>query len=232
MNLDNYAPVLAFFAHPDDEILAAGGTIKKLTSRGVDVHIAIPATGIHSRRNIKSEVSRNSDYINLRKDCEKAMKALGIRSENIYLGKFLDNEMDKHTLLELVHWLEEIISNVKPKLIMTHHRFCTNIDHQYCYNAAIVASRPDTKSHISLLSGEVPSSTGYIKPTAWDPNFYVELTEDQIDSKIEAMETYEGEARPDPHPRSREVLKALAKVRGSEAGYSFAEAFILHKSFG
>ena len=232
MNLDNYAPVLAFFAHPDDETLAAGGTIKKLTSRGVDVHIAIPATGIHSRRNIKSEVSRNSDLINLRKNCEKAMIVLGIRSENIYLGKFLDNEMDKHTLLELVHWLEEIISNVKPKLIMTHHRFCTNIDHQYCYNAAIVASRPDTKSHISLLSGEVPSSTGYIKPTAWDPNFYVELTEDQIDCKIKAMETYKGEARSDPHPRSGEVLKALAKVRGSESGFYFAEAFMLQNGFG
>ncbi len=41
------------------------------------------------------------------------------------------------------------------------------------------------------------------------------------------METYKGEARPDPHPRSREVLKVLVKVRGSEAGFLFSEVFMI-----
>ncbi|MFH1421626.1 MAG: hypothetical protein ABIH42_02790 [Planctomycetota bacterium] len=45
------------------------------------------------------------------------------------------------------------------------------------------------------------------------------------------METYKGESRPDPHPRSREVLKALAKVRGSESGFYYAESFMIQKIF-
>ena len=232
INLNSYSPVLAFFAHPDDETLSAGGTMRKMSSLGIDTHIAIPVTGIHSRKNTQDELQRDSDLINLRKDCESAMKVLGVKSDNIYLGDFPDNEIDRHSLLELVHWLERIIADVKPKLIITHHRFCTNVDHQYCHSAAVIACRPGTENHISLLAGEVPSSTGYLKPTAWEPNFYVELTEDQVDSKIKAMKTYSGEARPDPHPRSGEVLKALAKVRGSESGFYFAEAFMIQNTFG
>ena len=198
---------------------------------GGEVHVAIPATGINSRRNTQEEKERDNDMNELRQDCEKAMAVLGIHPKNIYLGDFPDNEMDKHSLLELIHWLEEIIIKVKPDLILTHHRYCTNIDHQYCHDAVVVATRPGLNDHVTVLCGEVPSSTGYLKPVQWEPNCYIEVSENDVESKIKAMETYKGEARPDPHPRSREVLSALAKVRGSESGFYFAESFMVSKIF-
>ena len=139
--------------------------------------------------------------------------------------------MDKHSLFEAIHWLEKIVEQVKPDMIITHHRYCTNIDHQYCYEAAVVATRPG-KRHIALICGEVPSSTGYRRPVQWEPNLYVDVTGEDVEKKIVAMETYKGEVRPDPHPRSREVLRALAKVRGSDAGYLYAEAFMIQRVFG
>lgn len=223
--------VLTFFAHPDDETLAAGATIHKLTGLGSEVHVAIPSTGIHSRRNTQEETRREADLLELRQDCEKAMGVLGIDPGNIHLGHFPDNEMDKHSLLEIIHWLEGIIDEVKPDLVLTHHRYCTNIDHQYCHEAVVVATRPGPNDHITVLCGEVPSSTGYLRPAQWEPNCYVEVSQQNLESKIRAMETYKGESRPDPHPRSREVLRALAKVRGSEAGYFFAESFMVSKIF-
>ena len=42
---------------------------------------------------------------------------------------------------------------------------------------------------------------------------------------IEALECYEIEMRPFPHPRSTEAITALARVRGSHAGLTAAEAF-------
>jgi LmbE family N-acetylglucosaminyl deacetylase len=231
IDLKKYKRVLAFFAHPDDETLAAGAAIHKLSNLGVEVHIAIPATGIHSRRNTQNEDNRNEELGVLRDDCQNAMKILGIHPKHIYLGDFPDNEMDKHSLLELIHWLEEIITNIKPDLVLTHHRYCTNIDHQYCHEAVVVATRPGLNDHITVLCGEVPSSTGYLKPVHWEPNCYIEVSEKDVEAKIKAMETYKGEARPDPHPRSREVLRALAKVRGSEAGFYFAESFMISKIF-
>lgn len=232
MILQNYRNILTVFAHPDDETLAAGATIAKLSRNGAAVHIAIPATGIHSRRHISSPESRKDDLTELRKDCQKACAVLGISPANIYLGEFPDNEMDKHSLLKVIHWIEKIIDKVKPDLILTHHRYCTNIDHRYCHEAVVVATRPAVRSHVPILCGEVPSSTGYLKPVQWEPNFYIEVAEDDVELKIKAMETYKGEARPDPHPRSREVLWALAKVRGSESGFLFAEAFMIQRIFG
>ena len=231
IDLKNICKVLTFFAHPDDETLAAGATIKKLTDLGIEVHVAIPATGIQSRSNTQDKESLDLELIELRQDTEKALAILGIPSENIYLGDFPDNQMDKHTLLEVIHWLENIISNVKPDLILTHHRYCTNIDHQYCHDAVVVATRPGLNDHLTVLCGEVPSSTGYLKPVQWEPNLYIDISKDNLESKIIAMETFKGEARPDPHPRSREVLSALAKARGSESGFYFAESFMISKTF-
>ena len=42
---------------------------------------------------------------------------------------------------------------------------------------------------------------------------------------------FKDEVRPDPHPTSPEVLKALAKVRGSESGFMYAEAFMINKLY-
>ncbi|SVE30018.1 uncharacterized protein METZ01_LOCUS482872, partial [marine metagenome] len=44
--MKQYKKILTFFAHPDDETLAAGATINKLINLGSEIHIAIPATGI------------------------------------------------------------------------------------------------------------------------------------------------------------------------------------------
>jgi LmbE family N-acetylglucosaminyl deacetylase len=222
--------IMTFFAHPDDETLAAGATLKKFSDRGSEIFVAIPNTGINSRKHL-NESDRQKLLQQLREDTEDALRGLGVKKENILLGDFSDNEIDKHTLLELIHWIEPYIEQVKPDLILTHHRYCTNIDHQYCHEAIVVATRPGLNSHIPVLCGEVPSSTGYLKPVQWEPNLFIDISEAELDSKIRAMLTYKGEARPDPHPRSPEVLRALAKVRGSESGFFFAEAFMINKTF-
>ncbi|MBV6512835.1 MAG: hypothetical protein FMNOHCHN_02353 [Ignavibacteriaceae bacterium] len=227
----NFKKVLTFFSHPDDETLSAGATINKMIKNGTRVYVAIPNTGVHGRRNTVDAATRVQTLKALRKDTVHALSILGIKESDLFLGEFSDNEMDKHTLLELTHWLENIIQTVKPDAIFTHHRFCTNIDHQYCHEAAVVATRPSVHSHIPLFCGEVPSSTGYLRPAMWEPNFYVNVEKEDVEAKIRAMEAYKIEARPDPHPRSPEVLRALAKVRGAEGGFFFGEAFMIQKIY-
>ena len=222
--------ILSFFAHLDDETLAAGGTLKKLSSLNCNVFVAIPNTGINSRSNIEKG-KREKLLKDLKIDTIQALSILDVKKENIFFGEFSDNAIDKHCLLELIQWLEKIIDKVNPDIIFTHHRYCTNIDHQYCHQASIVACRPDISSHIDIICGEVPSSTGYLKPANWDPNLFIEISQNDLDSKINSMLSYKGEARQDPHPRSPEVLKAYAKVRGSESRFQFAEAFMINKFF-
>tara|TARA_B100002051_G_C16507870_1_gene521237 strand:+ start:58 stop:756 length:699 start_codon:yes stop_codon:yes gene_type:complete len=226
-----YKKILTFFAHPDDETLAAGATINKISKNGCRVYVAIPATGIHARKNILKKKKRDKKLLSLKNDTFKALSIIGVKKSDIFIGDFDDNELDKHTLLKLIHWIEKIINKVKPDAIFTHHRYCTNIDHQYCHEASIVACRASINSHIPVFCGEVPSSTGYLKPTQWEPNFYVNVSEDDVNAKIKAMQTFKDESRPYPHPRSPEVLSSLAKVRGSESGFYFAECFMIQKIF-
>ncbi len=230
MNPAIFKRVLTFFAHPDDETLAAGATLKKLSSEGTEIFVAIPNTGISARRSVENTAKAMIKQ-QLRKDTVVALHKLGVSEKNVFLGEFSDNQIDKHTLLELIHWIEPIIEEIRPDLIFTHHRYCTNIDHQYCHEAIVVATRPGVGSHIPVLCGEIPSSTGYLKPVQWEPNCYVEVSKQDVSAKIDAMMSYAGESRPDPHPRSPEVLEALAKVRGSESGFFFAEAFMINKIF-
>ena len=227
----NYKKVLTIFAHPDDETLSVGATISKLTNNKCRVYVAIPSTGIHSRKNVQSKKIRDKKLINLRKQAYKAITSLGVKKKDINFGNFADNEIDKYPLLKLVHWVEKIIDKIKPEVILTHHRFCTNVDHQYCHEAVVVATRPKKNSHIHVLCAESPSSTGYLKPTRWEPNYYVNITKKDIETKIKAIKIFKDEVRPDPHPTSPEVLKALAKVRGSEAGFMYAEAFMINKLY-
>ena len=229
--ISKYKNILTFFAHPDDETLAAGATINKLSNNGCRIHVAIPASGVHARKNVQDKKVRDKKLLNLQNDSIKALSKIGVKKSDIYLGEFDDNELDKYSLLELIHWIEKIIIKIKPDAIFTHHRYCTNIDHQYCHEAIVVATRPSINSHISVFCGEVPSSTGYLKPVKWEPNYFVNVTEKDVNAKILSMQTFKDEARPDPHPRSPEVLKSLAKVRGSEGGFFFAEAFMIEKAF-
>ena len=78
---------------------------------------------------MQGQASRDSDLKKLRENCQETLRILGVLPSRIYLGDFSDNEMDKHSLLEIIHWLEKILGQVNPDLILTHHRYCTNIDH-------------------------------------------------------------------------------------------------------
>ena len=114
-------------------------------------------------------------------------------------------------------------TGIVPSTWLTTSMTSSRLPHNSC--------RPDVSRHIDIICGEVPSSTGYLKPTNWEPNLFIEISNEDLDSKVNSMLGYKGESRPDPHPRSPEVLRALAKVRGSESGFFFAEAFMTNKVF-
>ena len=63
--------ILVIAAHPDDEVLGMGGTIKKYTKAGNQVKITIMATGIHARR---SDKNNNSTQYKVKKTITDSMK--------------------------------------------------------------------------------------------------------------------------------------------------------------
>jgi len=198
--------IITFLAHPDDETLGCGGTLTRAIDDGAKVHCVIPVKRIE-------------------KQCYKALKKIGIK--NIYWGNFDDNQMDKYPLLKVCKFLEKYLKNVIPDILITHHYNCANQDHRICYEASSIVTRP-IKNKIQLFSCEIPSSTGYLRPTGFEPNFYISLTPKHLLTKIEALKLYETELRKD---RSPIVVDMLARLRGAESGNDFAEAFVLVRGY-
>jgi LmbE family N-acetylglucosaminyl deacetylase len=221
-----YKKVLFFFAHPDDETLSAGATINKLRSEGVRVKIVIASKGLTSRGEHNNKKIR--EHI---KNLTEACKVLGVTNKDLHIGDFEDNSFDSEPLIKLVKFLENILKNFKADAIFTHHKFCTNIDHKYCHEAAVIASRPINGSFIDLYSCETISSSGYSKPSKYDPNFFYKVSKKNILAKQNALKKFKFELRKFPHMRSIEFIEIHAKYRGAHIGTNFAEAFIVNNLF-
>lgn len=225
--LKNYKNILCLFSHPDDETLAAGGLLSIARNNKTEVNVAFSNTGITSRN--QSLQSKKRGLLKLKRYTFDAMSIFNINKKNIFFGKFPDNQSDKVPLLEIIKWCEDIIKKTKPDLILTHHVNCTNIDHRILHEAVITATRPNLNEKYTVLSCEILSSTGYLKPTNFEPNLYLRLSEKNLKDKMSAIKKYKSEIRKYPHPRSVEIIKALSMLRGSESGNKLAEAFVVNK---
>ena len=229
--------ILVIAAHPDDEVLGMGGTIKKLTKNGEEVKIVIMATGINSRRSInyKNSTSYNvnektekimlKQKIELRKNAKKSAKILGV--SDISFEEFPDNEMDTISNLEITKKIESYIDDFNPDIIFTHSQYDINVDHRVLYNSVITATRPKQNSTIEkLYSFEVPSSTEWYFPSKFSPNVFIDIQK-ELPFKLKALEQYVTEIEKFPHPRSSESLEIISKRWGTVSGFHAAEAFYL-----
>ena len=147
--------ILILAAHPDDETLGCGGTIKRLSSNNNNYLKLITFTDGESSRDIKNN---ESQFKNRNLLLDNVCKILGI--DDYIFGNFPDNKMDSIPLLDLCKFIENNV-DFKPDLIFTHHRNCNNIDHQQVYKATITAFRPQYGENIRILSYYIPSSTDY-----------------------------------------------------------------------
>lgn len=222
--------VLVVAAHPDDEVLGCGATIARLTREGAEVYIAILGEGITSRYEKEEWVDRKL-LEKLHAASRRVAALLG--AKDLFIHDLPDNKFDTVPLLDVAKIIEDIIKQVRPQVIYTHHGGDLNIDHSITARAALTATRPVAGCPVrELLAFEVPSSTEWAFQQ-YEPVFRADVFMDvqaTIDAKVKAMELYEGEMRPFPHPRSAEALRAIARRWGSVAGVDSAEAFELVRS--
>lgn len=213
--------VLVVAAHPDDEVLGCGGTIARHAAGGDEVHILIVAEGATSRPE-----GSNGDVEKLGKAAKRAADTMGGREPRM-LG-LPDNRLDTVALLDVIQPIEDMVRETVPEVVYTHHGNDLNVDHRIVHQAAVTACRPLPGGPVHRLYGfETPSSTEWSTTSmgpSFNPSHYVGIS-DFLAAKNAALECYEMELRPFPHPRSVEAVTALAKVRGRQAGLAAAEAF-------
>ena len=218
--------ILVFAAHPDDELLGVGGTVRRRVDEGADARAVILAEGMTSRSDHREDTEQ-SELIRLQEDARKAAEEVGYAS--IEFCGLPDNRMDSVELLDIVKLVSGYVEKYHPDTVFTHHHGDLNIDHRITCEAVLTACRPVGKYCVRrIYAFETPSSTewNYIYQEPFTPNVYVDVT-DTLEAKIRGMACYRTESTVYPHPRSPEALRALGQYRGSHAGLRMAEGFIL-----
>ena len=218
--------VLIVAAHPDDEILGVGGTIRKHIQAGDEVNVIILGEGLTSRTNKRKDTEQNSiDKLN--ESANKAMEIIGYKK--LYLEKLPDNRFDSVDLIEIVKIIEKHILVLKPDIVYTHYYMDLNLDHRITFQAVITACRPIGDYSVKeIYAFETPSSTewNFKNNNAFNPNVFIDI-KDTIEIKLEAMKCYESEIREYPHPRSLKALEIIAAKWGTVVGKEYVEAFEL-----
>lgn len=218
--------VLIVAAHPDDEILGVGGTAARHAECGDNVYALILGEGQTSR--FEKREDAGAELIGrLHANTKEAARILGIRE--VFFENFANNRFDSVDLLELVKAVEQKISALSPAVVYTHHGGDLNVDHTLTYRAVLTATRPMEGQPVrELYAFETVSSTEWnfaYGDAQFAPNVFVKLTEEQFEKKLTAMQAYETELCAYPHPRSLEMLRAVAARWGGVAGAHYVEAF-------
>ncbi len=215
--------ILSVTAHPDDEILGFGATAAKLAAGGCKIYNCILSGEANARNN-------RPDTLELYKHMLKAQQIIG--AQKPIIGSFPNIQFNAVEHLQLVQFIENAIETTKPDYIFTHHPYDLNNDHYHVSKACQAAARLFQRKPIKPIKGlyfmEIVSSTDWAFPvnaSSFQPNTFFEVGREFINTKIKALNAYEGVMRDYPHPRSSEVIEGLAAYRGGQSGLKYAEAF-------
>lgn len=212
--------VLVLAPHMDDEALGCAGTICKHKENHDWIAVIFVAHRVYGHR-----FDQDKDRLQ-REHALKAKKIL--RYDQVTFLNLADERLDL-CLQEIIIPLEKSLREYQPNIVYCPFSGDNNQDHRAVFEAARVVFRPAASGFLqSLCLYEIPSSTEQspaLPQNAFLPNFYVDI-KNYIEQKIKAISCYDTEKRIYPHPRSPEAVRVLAKKRGIEIGFEYAEAFM------
>jgi LmbE family N-acetylglucosaminyl deacetylase len=209
--------VLVVAPHPDDESLGAGGTIAKYASKGHDVKILTISGHLPPLYN-------RIDYDNTVAEAHEAFSLLGVTSSDfLEIPATMVRDVPVH---ELNSKISNIVNEFEPHIVFSPYPD-RHIDHRIVFDSVMVATRPvGVGRNIEIVAAyETLSETHWNAPHVepnFTPNWVVDIS-DQIKIKLKAMQCYKSQISDFPSPRSIEAIEALAKFRGTQAGFGFGE---------
>lgn len=219
--------ILILAPHADDEILGCGGFISKYSKKGYHVSVLIltnaniGAPEIYSKKDIekvRNEAIRANNYIGTKKLYFENLPALVLNNFKFY----------KITLI-----LDKYLSKINPEIVLIPSSNDIHDDHKIIFKAAKVSMRPNKKSNLrKILSYEVLSETEWNEnEKSFNPNYFVSLSVTDLQNKQRAFLKYKTQVKKFPHPRSKEAITNLSRLRGSQSYMKYAEAYKVEKIF-
>lgn len=222
--------IAAIVAHPDDEIIGVGGTLRKHIENGDEVFVYVMCEGKSSRYDSYSHFENSNKIVDI-SETISALNCIGIGQNQFKCMHLKNNRLDGMELLDIIKVLEKQVLPFNPNIIYTHYYNDLNIDHQLIARAVVTQFRALPLAEIKeIICFETLSSTENTCSIAkaFCPNLFVDITE-QLDIKLAAMACYKSELRELPHPRSLEAIRGQAILEGAKVGLYAAESFVISR---
>ena len=215
--MKNKKRVLVVAPHPDDETLGVGGTIAKHSAQGDEVFVLMVSghlPPIYSRKAYEETVS----------EAYSAFSVLGVeKSEFLEIPATMIGDQPLH---EVNARISKVVNDFNPHIVLCPYPD-RHIDHRLVFDSVMVATRPvGVGKDIKIVAAyetlsETHWNAPHIEPN-FTPNWVVDIS-DHMSKKLNALECYKSQISEFPGPRSIEAVEALAKFRGTQAGFGYGE---------
>jgi len=199
--------VLFLGAHPDDIELGCGALLHHIVKQTDVLCVTL------------SDNQKNPDLRNVKNEHFEAMAVLGVPEEKIILGPFT-TRVFPDARQEILEYFLKLRKDFKPDLIFVHSRQDMHQDHNTMTEEALRAYRG-----ITVLGFDVVRSS-----YDFFPHFLVEVTEENVNKKIEALSKYE--TYREKYYFNSELTRSIMVRHGALAERPFAEGFDILRIVG
>jgi len=186
--------------HPDDVEMGCGGTMLKYHQSTKMTYVILSPC---------LDEPRNK---NILKEAKKAVGCLGLSTENMII-----KNLSRRTFHEQRKEIRDILISAgdkyKPDMV-----FCPSFNDIHQDHSVAAEETLRIFRNVGVLAYENPRSSINFKP-----NLYVELSEEILENKIKAFMCYKSQAG--KYFVKPEVIRSFARMRGTQFGVNYAEAF-------
>lgn len=214
--------ILVIAPHPDDETLGCGGTLRRHVAEGREVHWLIVTEMLEAHGYEPRRIRQRA------REIERVAEAYGFH--RVHQAGFPAAEIDSLPKGRIVEAVSSVLEEVRPDTVYLPYRNDVHSDHAVVFDAAVAAGKifrhPSLKR---IYAYETLSETEFgLRPDdpGFRPNLFIDITP-YLDEKVRIMKIYRSELGRHPFPRSVQSLRAMATLRGTQAGVEAAEAFMV-----
>ena len=201
--------ILALGAHPDDIELGCGGSLVKFAQQGSELHAAVFSQC--KDEDAPESLTRATEY-------RAASAIIGLKQPLLF--DFPNRELPEHRH-EIMAVMEKLQGQLRPDLVFIPFLEDPHQDHETVARAAIrTFRRRETVLQFEILRYGSHSFT---------PSLFIDIS-DSLNKKIEALGKYESQVKRRAY-FDEESFRSLARTRGAQSGYDYAEGFVVYKMF-
>jgi LmbE family N-acetylglucosaminyl deacetylase len=199
--------VLFLGAHPDDIELGCGALIHHIVKQTEVLCVTL------------SDNQKNPDLKDVKDEHYRAMSVLGIPKEKVLFGQFT-TRIFPNERQEILEYFLKLRKSFQPDIIFVHSGQDIHQDHNTVTDEALRAYRG-----ITVLGFDVVRSS-----YDFFPHFLVEVTEEDVNKKVEALAQYE--TYRDRYYFNAELTRSIMVRHGALAECPFAEGFDILRIVG